>query len=579
MNPTRNQPDVVAAVGTIGDAVVAAAHIYGATCGGVCRVFPTVERFRHWARHECEQASSVLVFLPEALFTMRTARSVIQLGLARRLAIGLYPVGDLADVHTFVRRNAHDQTANWPLLVYSELPVDLDARPAADTVLGPHDSDTFVDLAGDRPAAIVICAHGNGADFKLGSSVGCVAAAPNQRLRPGGALVCQHGGPCLRERLKPRHFVGPQGLNSPLIVLLSCTSTPTSDAILPWSNSFAVRLFEHGNANAVVGSYMLHQERASWATDLSTWLTAGKSAGEIARLLNDDAVSEPSFLCMGNPAIGLASASPRWVHLSTRTVLPEVEAATDTRDEAAPAASVAPAHRALQARLVAELFADEPRPMLRDATEQLYARLMRDRGDDEQLDRCLCDYLVAFVAEGVFLHKYWQQGFEFGFAKRATGVHGCGSRLFRQTARSAQLPDAARCLWWCERCGTVGDTPAATSLPRFRAGPRGFEFETLGQGPDGWLASATEAIGNHVLPPSRAARLSSYRSRGRHIVSVDGFHWPGLQWRAAVLVARGQFLVVRAPVDVVAATAVTQSARLTVTPAGVRVEPDERSEC
>jgi len=542
-----DHPDLVAAIAGVSDAGAAAAQSYGTRCGAAFRLFPSIERFREWANGPSPSASSVLLFLPESQFTVRTTRIFIQLSLAGRISLGLCPTSDAFDVNAFVGLNLQRRTAKWPLLAYSELSVESDTGLAHAAVLGPADSDTFIELSREGASAIVICSHGNAADFKLGASVGCVAMS-SIKPRAGGALVCQHGGACLRERLKPVHFVGPQDLNSPLIVLLSCTSTPPSDAILPWGNSFAARLLEAGHTKAVVGSFMLHQERAEWTGELSDLLARGASAGDVARYLNDDAVSGPSFLCMGNPAVRIPRVSPVWLHLSTRTTpLPENEAIDEP---AAPVTSTAGrvlAHRALQAQLVSELYADEPRPVLRAATEQLHGRLISNQADDEDLDRSLCEFLAAFVAEGVFLHKYWLGGFELGFARRASEPHVCGGRLFRQAARSGDLPQASRTLWWCERCGTVGDTPAATPLPRFRAMANGFELKCSGVGRDAWLAFAVEAIGNHVLPPSPAQRLSSALTAGRDFARV-GFDWPGLQWQTAVLVDAGQFLVVRAPV-------------------------------
>lgn len=264
---------------------------------------------------EARGHSSALVIMPGRLLTFATANTLIEAGARTGLPVGVLPVDD----RTPGRPDPLPPTAGFRAAGYrhrTALYCDFLARPpgAATTaapVFGRATAAQFIDWLAEGVEGAVLHAHGNGADFRVGSHVLCVQVG-GSKPSPGRPverfLPCQAGGRCrLEHKTSFTAYHGAGAVRSRLLVLLSCSAFYLADGLLDPRFSFVSALVRGGYTQGVIASTRINFGTPELSLAVLASLDAGRPMGEIASGINGvTRYGPPSYLCLGDPELRLA---------------------------------------------------------------------------------------------------------------------------------------------------------------------------------------------------------------------------------------------------------------------------------
>jgi hypothetical protein len=164
------------------------------------------------------------------------------------------------------------------------------------------------------------------------------------------------------------------------------------------------------------------------------------------------------------------------------------------------------------------------------------------------VDQRLCLTLSHLLADGVFIYKFWQSLARLEEFALSPTPHGCGEALLVSDAWPTRWEGGARRLWACTRCGTIGDTPRAWSLPDLHASGGTAQLDVRGvcPGQRGWVAGTVEGVGLQTEHPLTPRPLASGDEGPVQLPVETVWPMPGLRWFSACVVRGGEFAIVRA---------------------------------
>jgi len=501
-------------------------------------------------------ADSAFVFLPEAALTVKEPTSLVAGARRRHLPFGVFPVSTniTTATHSALRLVAlRLRRYEYPhgAIAFSELVTDEATLPGLRHGFGRPGVDPFLDRMQQGSAAVVIHTHGNGPDMRLGHSILCAQA---DALRPAIAapgersLPCQAGGPCLRERLASKMFVGAATVHSPIVVFLSCASVHAADGLLAPRFTYVAALLRGEHAQGIVGSFLVRTAPLAWLVLATRFLEAGGTLGELTYCLNDSVADVPGYVCLGDPDLRLQTSGD--VDVGSEPDADEQDNSLPIVLEQPPDRDGFDGRRALQAILVRSLRDDSPTREVLDICDPLLRGLeacAHGRPVAPDADRLLCELLARFLAEGVFIYKHWLPACRAEEFVLAQSRHACGEALLTSRAQPMAFAGGQRRLWACVRCGTVGDTPGGAMLPDVRV-RRGIASAGVTGKRRGWIAGGVEGVG---FCSERPPAPIPFESNGASVVLPITSAWEmqGLRWFATCLVVDGDFTVVRTPLD------------------------------
>jgi hypothetical protein len=267
---------------------------------------------------EARGQSSAFVIIPGHLLTFATANALIEAEARTGVPVGVLPVDD----HGPGQPDPLLPTAGFGAAGYrhrTALYCDFLARPpeaatTAEPVFGRATAAQFIDWLAEGVEGAVLHAHGNGADFRVGSHVLCtqVGAGKPSPSRPGERfLPCQAGGRCrLEHKTSFAAYHGPGAVRSRLLVLLSCSAFYLADGLLDPRFSLASALFRGGYTQGIIASTRINFGTPELSLAVLASLDAGRPLGEITSGINGvTRYGPPSYLCLGDPELRLAGPS------------------------------------------------------------------------------------------------------------------------------------------------------------------------------------------------------------------------------------------------------------------------------
>jgi hypothetical protein len=382
-----------------------------------------------------------LVALPPRLLTYELLNELLATAVETETPLGFLPFdGDSPLIPAVSTHPPHPHAG----VLYC----DFARRFPCDVEFGSGEVDAFLRRLADGVEAMVVHAHGNGADLRLGEQVMCVQV-DGLRGTPGAgdrALACQLGGPCRVEHLPLRSYWGASAVRARLAVFLSCFGYLPADGLISPHLLFASALLRGPQVEAYVASTRVTFNTTTLARAALGYLETGGTAGGLALLLNSSsATASPSYVCVGDPGMAIRhpAGEPRRHRCGAAGETPPspvgtLSDATFLWDLSSriglPAETVAKLRHTLGSAL-----RGAPPPLLDGATAVQLVLALARRGDDRPL------------AE---LH---------GPSRSSPGTMpcpGCEGPTVEQVVRSLTMPSLGRRLRRCGRHGVLDDEPA-----------------------------------------------------------------------------------------------------------------------
>ena len=385
--------------------------------------------------------AAMLVVMPSSDLTFRRLNELLRASGEGAARLGVLPVASpdhaLQDLRRVLQPISRREVA-----LYSDF-----VHAGTGGLSGRSQVDRWLDLVGGGVGGAVIHSHGNGADMRLSDQVLCARLGLGRMSEYRDVLPCHAGGPCRLDHRPFRAFVRPEAIDADVVVLLSCSGAPVSDAIIDPSATISERLLN--TTHAVVASTRLNYLMPAVAAAAAAFLARGGTAGGLANRLNELPTSaQPSYVCLGDPEARLAPTN------QTFSIADDVPQCDDRPSQGSGSWTTEMFELAMNA---GDLTQNEIRN-LRRGTESLSAD-----------DRDQADYHLAAVAtlllqrRGPDLHQYFSSRLRLGPERRAGATHWCGCDLFVLDLESVALP--SRRLWFCERCGKVAEASSQEEEP------------------------------------------------------------------------------------------------------------------
>lgn len=592
--------DAGRAVAGLGAGGREAALLYGALTQRSVTVFETTEDLFHWLAVD-PPSESLFVFVDEQLQTLEFSGVLITASLELSLPVGILPVSAsvASAMHAASRLVAlRLRPSRYPrrTAVFSDHLADLERIPADADGFSPNDARNLIHSLRSGTKAAVFLAHSNGIDFRIGDHILCVQAddlRPSLGLPNENFFPCQAGGRCQRERFSSVALVGAQSIRAPIAVFLSCSSAPLAGGLINPRFAFTSALFRGDDTQAVVCSFSVSTPPSDYASTVARLLSAGSTLGQIALCVNEVMPSFPSYLCVGDPELTVATAAPRADALPestdfsfeahgvfaeaagekprNRSVIPasrlidakpgarqcqsqlQGDAFKSTADSASARDPLSP-DSALLAGLVRNLFKDEPSDTMRGLSD-LLSRQLDALAKPEDLtsehERLLCRYLAHYVSTGVYINRFWRTYCWLEPLRMAGLRHQpCSKPIGVARVRHAAFGTGyARNLWYCSRCGFIGDSPATMFLPQLTWSQGHVRCTLPDEVGSAWVASSVEAIGNGLELPQEpqwiAGSNAIYKTFAKPTESEAG-----VRWYSVVSVQQGTYCHTRVPIDI-----------------------------
>lgn len=420
---------------------------------------------------------SVLIVLDEAVFTFNRVNYLIAASCEFNVPIGVLPLcADRAKANLFLKRllarAAGRRKYSHRTALYSDF---VDRWPEhfaiPGSMFGVANSADFIDCIKAGTEAAVLHSHGNGADFRIGTSVLCVQvnSAHRARGRPGEKyLPCQGGGPCrLGHKASFTAFHGPEAVRSRLLVLLSCSTHHPQDGLLDQRFLFSTALLEGEHTEGIVGSIRINFGTPELGLAVMRALDAGLTLGQIALQINKiSPYGPPSYLCVGDPELSLArntsglskSGHPASPGHPGRNV-PQGGSVLQS-DAAVPYLFAADLLTACSSRTVQKGLLALPERLRSAGLHGLGGRSF-DHRLDRDLAHALADILVSAVADrDGFQPPWWRLCTTAATSDSAERCPVCARKVTQQSMRSQLYQRYHRIVRRCPQHGVLLDRPA-----------------------------------------------------------------------------------------------------------------------
>ncbi|WP_161607103.1 hypothetical protein [Myxococcus xanthus] len=251
---------------------------------------------------------SLLFFIPENEFDLRLCHEFIQWAGEHGVASGIMPVPEdptqaMLKACRLIALEIRATPYPHGVLTFNDFP---SSSHGTGSYFGSARADDFIHAISEGANALVLSAHGNGADFKVGKRVLCVQAdglAPEPGQPGETFLPCQTGGACLREPTHARaEFVGPGALRVAAVVMLSCSGIVPKGGVFDARFSFSEALFRGEHVRGVVAAYRYIVLTPDACLEAARLLRAGASLGELTLSLNKHFHAEcKAYVCLGDP--------------------------------------------------------------------------------------------------------------------------------------------------------------------------------------------------------------------------------------------------------------------------------------